>query len=167
MFSQRVAIRPDGEGVARGNGGPEFFESFQPAIRRVAGNDGGVDGPDRDTDHPVGFQPGFMQRLIHPGLVRTQSAAALQNQADALAAFRPTDRLETVVKGLVLRDSGIGCHIHAKCLRANVVRLGDDTTSCYRLMRDPAPIYRQRHTGDGCGTVGAQKHGQCADFLGR
>jgi hypothetical protein len=32
---------------------------------------------------------------------------AAQDQADPVAAFRPTERLETVVKGLVLQGSGI------------------------------------------------------------
>jgi hypothetical protein len=55
-----------------------------------------------------------------------------------------------------LQGFGIGCHIHAKCLRAkNAVRLGDDATPSNTLVRDPATIDRQRHTGDGCGAIGA------------
>jgi hypothetical protein len=48
------------------------------------------------------------------------------------------------------------CCTVLRCLRAkNAVRLGDDATLSNRLVRDPATIDRQRHTGDGCGAIGA------------
>ena len=51
---------------------------------RVAGDDGTIDGADRDAGDPVGMDVGFRQRLVDASLVCPQRTAALQKQGDAL-----------------------------------------------------------------------------------
>ena len=102
-------LSPSGQtinGSLRGDRVPEFLEPFQPALRWVAGDDRGVDGADRDADHPIRFQPGLMQRLVDAGLIGAERAAALQDQADPIAAFRPGHGLDRPV-GLAKRGSGV------------------------------------------------------------
>ena len=70
-------------GGRRGDQSPEFPQFFDPAHRIVAGNDGGVDGADRDARHPIGMKPGFGQPLIDAALVGAERAAALERQCDA------------------------------------------------------------------------------------
>ena len=105
-FAGVVAFRPGQQRVVRGNGVPEFLEPFEPALRRVAGDDGGIDGADRDADHPIRFQPGLMQSLVDAGLIGAERAAALQNQADPIAALRPGHGLDRAV-GFSKRGSGV------------------------------------------------------------
>ncbi len=50
------------------------------SLGRAAGDDGGVDRADRGADHPVGLDPGLVQRLIDADLIGAERAAALQHQ---------------------------------------------------------------------------------------
>ena len=54
----------------------------QPVLRRIAGDQAGVDGADRGADDPVRLDAGLMQRLVDAGLVGAERAAALQHQHD-------------------------------------------------------------------------------------
>src|SRR5215470_1247936 len=56
-------------------------------MRRIAGNDRGVDRTDRDARHPVGLQPRLVHRLVDAGLIGAERATALQHQRDAIAAL--------------------------------------------------------------------------------
>src|ERR1700733_831917 len=67
---------------------PEFAQTVEPPAGLIAGNDGGVDRADRGPDHPVGFDPGFMQRLIDAALVSAKRAAALKHQYDLAGQSR-------------------------------------------------------------------------------
>ena len=49
-------------------------------VRRVAGDDRGIDGADRDAGDPFGLEIDGAQRLIGAGLIGAERAAALQNQ---------------------------------------------------------------------------------------
>jgi hypothetical protein len=61
---------------------PEFAQTRQPVLRRVAGDQAGIDGADRGADNPVRLDAGLMQRLVDAGLEGAQRAAALQHQHD-------------------------------------------------------------------------------------
>ena len=62
---------------------PERPELRDPLVRRIAGDDGGVDRADRDAGDPVGIDLGLGERGVDPGLVGAERAAALQHQGDA------------------------------------------------------------------------------------
>ena len=68
----------------RGDAVPEFLQPRDAMLRRVAGDDGGVHRPDGDAGDPVRRVFGCRERLIHPGLVAAERAAALQDQRDLL-----------------------------------------------------------------------------------
>src|SRR5262249_11119431 len=74
--------------VAALDAAPEFPQSFEPAVRLVAGDETGVDGPDRRSDDPVRLDAGFVQRLIDAGLISPERAATLQHQNDLAAGGR-------------------------------------------------------------------------------
>ena len=61
---------------------PEFAQPRQPVLRRIAGDQAGVDGADRGADDPVRLDAGLVQRLIDAGLIGAERAAALQHQHD-------------------------------------------------------------------------------------
>jgi hypothetical protein len=61
---------------------PEFLQPRQAVLRRVAGDQAGVDRPDGGADNPVRLDSGLVQRLIDTRLVRSENAAALQHQDD-------------------------------------------------------------------------------------
>ncbi len=63
---------------------PELGQPLDPLVGRVAGDDGAVDGTDRDPRHPVGVQVRLRQRLIDASLVGAQGAAALEEKSDHL-----------------------------------------------------------------------------------
>ena len=72
-----------GDGIPRHrrrNHLPEFLQPLHPRFARVAGNDRGVDGADRDAGNPFRLEIEMTQRLIGAGLVGTERAAALQNE---------------------------------------------------------------------------------------
>ena len=95
---QRVDERHAGPLVAhdavagRADQFPEFAQAFDPLLARIARDDRAVDGADRNAGHPRGLDARFQQLFVHAGLVRTERAAALQHEGDAVefggAGFR-------------------------------------------------------------------------------
>jgi hypothetical protein len=63
---------------------PEPGELRDARLRRVTGDDRGIDRTDRYSRHPVGMKIGFRQRVVYAGLVGAERAAALQRQRNAL-----------------------------------------------------------------------------------
>lgn len=59
---------------------PELMQASEALFRRIACNKRTIDRTDRGANHPIGFNAGFVQRLIDAGLVGTQRTAALQYQ---------------------------------------------------------------------------------------
>jgi hypothetical protein len=53
----------------RGDSLPEFSQSFDALFRRIAGDQGRVDGADRNAGNPVRMQISLSQRLVHAGLI--------------------------------------------------------------------------------------------------
>ena len=60
---------------------------------RIAGDQGGIDRPDRGADHPVGLDAGFLQGLVDPGLVGAERSAALEHQDDLAEGSLVDERL--------------------------------------------------------------------------
>jgi len=71
----------------RGHRFPELAQPLDPLGRRVAADQGGVDGADGNPGDPVGMQVGFGQRLVDAGLIGAQRAAALQQQGNPLEVW--------------------------------------------------------------------------------
>src|SRR6266404_1631623 len=67
-------------GHRRGDQLPEFLEAPDPLFARIAGDDRGVDGADRDAGNPFRLEIKVTQGLIGAGLIGAERAAALQNQ---------------------------------------------------------------------------------------
>jgi len=65
-----------------GHGLPEDAQTFDALLGRVAGDQGAVDGADRDAGHPVGMKIGFGQSLVDARLIGTQRAATLQQEGN-------------------------------------------------------------------------------------
>ena len=59
---------------------PERMQALEPAFRRIAGDQRGVNRADRRADHPVGLDSGFVQGGIHADLISTQRAPALEHE---------------------------------------------------------------------------------------
>jgi hypothetical protein len=66
------------------DGFPERAQPFDPPLRRVAGDQGRVDGADRDAGDPMRMKVRLRQRLVDTALVGPESATALQQQRDTL-----------------------------------------------------------------------------------
>jgi hypothetical protein len=64
-------------GLASFFGNPQISRPPDALLGRVAGDQGAVDGTDRDAGHPVGMKIGFGQCLVDARLIGTQRAAAL------------------------------------------------------------------------------------------
>ena len=56
------------------------MQPLQPALWRVAGDDGAVDRANRRAHHPLRQHAVRAQGFIDPGLVRPERATALQHQ---------------------------------------------------------------------------------------
>ena len=69
--------------------GPELAQSVDTRLRRVTGDDGGIDRSDRDAGNPVGMNIGFGQGLVDPRLIGAKRAAPLQKQGDAVERQSP------------------------------------------------------------------------------
>ena len=76
-------IASPGAGCARCHLRPELAEAVHAGLRRIAGDDGGVDRADGDAGDPVGIDLGLGERGVDAGLVGAERAAALQHQGDA------------------------------------------------------------------------------------
>src|SRR5271166_1445523 len=86
----RADPRQAGEGLEhRGvlDAPPEISQLAEPILRLVSSDDGGVDCAYRRSDQPVGLDAGLVQRLVDAGLVRSERAAALEDEDD-LAELR-------------------------------------------------------------------------------
>ena len=63
---------------------PELAQLGDACLSRIAGDDGGVDRPDRDARDPIGVEFGLGQCFVDARLVSTQRAATLQQKRDAV-----------------------------------------------------------------------------------
>src|SRR5260221_7930364 len=121
---------------------PEFTQLFDPRLRRIAGDKGGVDGADRDSRRPVGMQIRFCQRFVDAGLVSTEGTAALQQQRNAierrpaLLRRRPLFCCLGHILGL-LNDAALSLgeseYDHGRGARAPE-EAGDDTGRCRDIL---------------------------------
>ena len=59
---------------------PEGEQLLDPSLRRIAGDDGGIDCADGDAGDPMGHDAGLGQLLIDAGLIGAERAAALEHQ---------------------------------------------------------------------------------------
>src|SRR5439155_2758391 len=75
-----VALRDRIPWYWRRNHLPEFLETPDPFFARIAGDDCGVDGADRDAGNPLRLEIEVTQCLIGAGLIGAERAAALQNK---------------------------------------------------------------------------------------
>ena len=86
----------------------------QPVFRRVARNNRRVDRADGNAGNPIGLDARFAHRLVNPGLIGAERAAALQNERDAIAALgAPAPRLRG--RRDVIRKAGPNV-MHGKAL---------------------------------------------------
>ena len=116
-------IAEDREPVGPGMGSmadaiPEFLEACQALGRRIAGDEGRVDGAYGGADDPVGFDPRLAEAVIDAGLIGAKRAPALQHQ------HRLADGLRLAPQGrhlAGLRGHRAG-HVHAAspCARLSV-----------------------------------------------
>ena len=65
-----------------GDGFPEFAQMLDSPLRRIAGDQGGIDGADRDAGDPVGVEVSLGQGLIDAALIGAERTAALQQEGD-------------------------------------------------------------------------------------
>ena len=75
---------------------PKLPQLVGACLRQIAGNQGPIDGADRDAGNPVGVKIGLGQGFIGKlaGLVDTERAAPLQEERDALERrARPGGRI--------------------------------------------------------------------------
>src|SRR3954452_6760945 len=63
---------------------PKGAQLGHPLVRGIPGDEGGVDGADRNAGDPIGMEIRFGERLVDAGLIRAERAAALQQQSNAL-----------------------------------------------------------------------------------
>ena len=56
---------------------PKFAQPIDSVIRRIACDDGGVDGADRYAGNPIRLNSGLAQRLVDAGLIGAKGAATL------------------------------------------------------------------------------------------
>src|SRR5262249_11455647 len=78
-------LRKIGYSERRGADGlPEFPQSLDTLLRRIAGNQRRVNRSDRNARYPVRMQIGLRQGLINAALIGPKGAAALQHQCDPL-----------------------------------------------------------------------------------
>ena len=109
---------------------PEFAQARQPVLRRIAGDQAGIDGADRGADDPVRLDAGLVQRLVDAGLIGAERAAALQHQHDL-------PRLGSRQRFQVRRSAGVLNVFHVTLLRIFVA-----------LVCGPAAVDRQCRAGD-------------------
>jgi hypothetical protein len=123
--------RCDGPG---GHEVPELAQPVDPVLGRVAGDQRGIDGADRDAGDPVRLQLGLAERGIHAGLVGTERPAALQHQglaglAHVFAAGR--ERVEGLGMPHGISSSGSSSCVHL----TPAVHHQPDQTGCSPLER--------------------------------
>jgi hypothetical protein len=67
--------------------GPEFAQSIDSRIRRIARDDGRVDRPDRDPGDPIEMNACLGEGLVDTGLVGAESTAAASNDQEHSSRF--------------------------------------------------------------------------------
>ena len=88
-LAEDVAIGRVVPDLPLGDALPERPQPLQPQGRRIAGDDGAVDGADRYARYPVRFESGFLKRLVDTRLIGAQRTAALQDERDPIATLGP------------------------------------------------------------------------------
>src|SRR5690242_6697241 len=140
---------------------PKRVELGKPICRSVAGNQAGIDGPNRGPDKPVRLDAGFVERLIDADLISAQSAAALQDQG--YLAIRPLAKfIDRVLDGSLW-------HVRSPhSLEHRVARprtLACAPGSASKSMGGPAAIDGQCSPGDRCCCIAGKKHRQRAKLI--
>src|ERR1700681_3251694 len=64
----------------RADGFPELPQFFDTFFRRIAGDQCGVHGTDRDAGHPIRVKVGFSESLVDAGLIGAERPTALKQQ---------------------------------------------------------------------------------------
>ena len=85
---RKVAVRCIGPDLALRYQIPKGVKLSNAPVRRVPGDDGGIDGADRNAGNPIGQDVRFMHGLIDAGLIGAECAAPLQHESDAIASVR-------------------------------------------------------------------------------
>ena len=119
----------------------------------VAGDQRGVDGADRRSDHPVGLDAGLVQRLVDADLIGAERAAALQHEHDLPGNVRPARRRARTPLPLRLREL---VFVAVMVLTSVDARIG--------LLRGPAAVDRDDRAGDRRGFVACEKGGERRHF---
>src|SRR5262249_43476058 len=68
---------------------PKLAQRVDATLRRIAGNDRGIDGADRDSGNPIRMQISLGQRLVNTRLIGAERAAALKQQRDLFERRAP------------------------------------------------------------------------------
>jgi hypothetical protein len=71
---------------------PKLAQPIGAGIRRIAGNDGRIDRPNRDAGDPIGMYSGLREGLVDAGLIGPERAAALQHERHAFEGKIPLCR---------------------------------------------------------------------------
>ena len=91
-----IAVHQIGERRVQRHLRPKLAEPVNPGVRRIAGDDRGIDRSDRNAGDPVWMDVGFGQGLVDASLVGPQGAAALQQQGDAIERQTPVGGREVL-----------------------------------------------------------------------
>ena len=89
-FAENIAVGREWPDLPLGDQIPEGLQLAQTVLGWIAGDDRRIDRTDGDARHPVGLDPGLMHRLIDPGLIGAERAAALQDKCNPVAARHPS-----------------------------------------------------------------------------
>ena len=89
--TEQICKRPV-KNLAMLDAAPEFAQLIKAVTRFIARNQCRIDRANRGSDHPIGFDPSFVQRLIDADLIGTERAAALEDQ------YRLTERCEFFIE---------------------------------------------------------------------
>ena len=79
-FARIVVVGEGPGGEAARHLFPERAQSLAATLGRIAGDDGRVDGADRDAGNPARHVAGLGQRGIRAGLISAERSAALQHE---------------------------------------------------------------------------------------
>ena len=67
---------------------PEFAETFYASFRRISRDERRVDGTNRNSGYPFGFETGGAKGFVCTTLISAESAAALQHENGFFSALR-------------------------------------------------------------------------------
>ena len=107
VVEKRIVGCVEGPERRRCNRFPEVTQPLDAVLRRVARNDCGVDGANRDARHPVRSYLGLVKCLVDARLIGTQRTPALQQQCNTFKwkAMTELARHDILLSG---RTAGIG-----------------------------------------------------------